>query len=49
MEMSMDQFKEANQNENTAMSEQVKVGRKLKLWLWDEASKRLSRELRKAL
>ena len=42
--MSVDRTK----NENTAMGEQAKVGRKLKLLLWDQASKRLSRELRKA-
>ena len=43
--------KEANQKyENTAMSEQAKVGRKLKLIrLWDQAGKRLSQKLRKAL
>ena len=36
MEMSVDQFeeaKEANKNQNTAMSKQAKVGRKLKLRL----------------
>ena len=36
-------------NENTAMSEQVKVGGKLKLRLWDQASKSSSRGLRKAM
>ena len=49
--MSVCQFEEvkkANQNENTAMSEQAKVGGKLKLRLWDQLCKRSSRELRKA-
>ena len=31
--------KKRNKNENTAMSEQEKVGRKLKLRLWDQAGK----------
>ena len=41
--------KKQTKNDNTTMSEQAKVGRKLKLQLWDQASKRSSRELRKAL
>ena len=41
--MSVDQTK----NENRAMGEQAKVGRKLKLPLGDQAGKRSSRELRK--
>ena len=43
MEMSVDRFKEVNQNAKTVMSEQAKVGRKLKLRLWDQAGKRSSR------
>ena len=38
--------KKRTKNENAAMSEQAKVGGKLKLRLWDQACKRSSRELR---
>ena len=43
--------KKRTKNENTAMSEQAnsKVGRKLKLRLWDQALKRSSRGLRMAV
>ena len=47
--MSVDQFEEANQEWKYAMSEQAKVGRKLKPRVWDQACKRSSLELRKAL
>ena len=52
--MSVDQFEEAKdqkrtKNENTAMSEQAKVCGKLKLRLWDQACKWLSRMLGKTL
>ena len=41
--------KKQTRNENAAMSDQAKVGGKLKLQLWDQACKRSSQELRKAL
>ena len=40
MEISVDQFEEANQNEITPLKEQAKVGVKLKLRQWDQACKR---------
>ena len=47
--ISLKKRKKRTKNENTAMSEQAKVGGKLKLRLWDQACKRSSRELTKAL
>ena len=41
--------KKQTRNENAAMSDHAKVGGKLKLQLWDQACKRSSQELRKAL
>ena len=39
-ELATQKQKKRTKNENTAMNEQAKVGRKLKLWLWDQAYKR---------